>query len=484
MLYNVRNYFFAMLAFFVPTLLANTYYIDDNGRSIDGYYNWGIDGRPLAERIMKSIMFSRDVVDIFPLNIFLSCLILALAFSVLRLFLEKGESISKWSFPIPLLIAFNIFYIEPSYYRFDSITISLAIALSVVSSVYYLKAKWDFLVTAIATASVLSLYQTSINILMLLCVANAVFLAVKQENILSVLKSLAIKGVAVALGSAIYFAVILPYYVLTTHGADHPGVNLASAVSNLSKNFSLILSIISSYASPKHGYTYMSLVFCLAIASSLFLAWKGRHKGIISYAFIILSPIVCLCLMLGVSLALDQVLYSPRVYISFGAMAYFCFAIFYICLPRNAKYLSLICLPFLTYPTVLNYAYGNAMKSQDARNIQTLTEIAEAISFSEKKVKVIFNGDYPYSAVTKNTLDSFPELARLIPNYFTNWWWSFQYMKRNGHAYDFPAGQDANYAVSALNMCADSTIKKGNDFTAYLKNDYALIDFTNSICSK
>lgn len=484
MLQNIRNYFFAILVFFVPALLANTYYIDDNGRSIDGYYNWGIDGRPLAERIMKSIMFSRDTVDIFPLNIFISCLVLALAFSVLRIFLEKGESTTKWSFPIPLLIAFNIFYMEPLYYRFDSITISLAIALSVASSVYYLKGIWDFLVTAIVTAAVLSLYQTSINILMLLCVANAVFLAVKQENILNVIKSLAIKGAAVALGSAIYFAVILPHYVLTTHGADHPGVNLASAASNLSTNFSLILSIISSYTSPKHGYTYMIIVFCLAIASSLFLAWKCRHKGIVSSAFLILSPVVCLCLMLGVSLALDQVLYSPRVYISFGAMTYFCFAIFYICLPRNAKFLSLICLPFLIYPTVLNYAYGNAMKSQDARNIQTLTEIGEAIPFSETKVKVIFNGDYPYSAVTKNTLDSFPELARLIPNYFTNWWWSFQYMKRNGHIYDFPAGQDVNYAVSALNICNDSIVKKGNDFTAYIKNNYALIDFTNSICSK
>ena len=483
MLYNVRNYFLAMMAFFLPVLLANTYYIDDNGRSIEGYYFWGIDGRPLAELVMKSIMLSRGVVDIFPLNIILSCLVLAISFSLLLSFLEKYSIRSKWSFPLPLLITFNIFYMEPSYYRFDSITISLAIALSISTSVYFLKGKWDYLITTVATVATLSLYQTSVNIIMLLCVANAVLLAVKEDNLNGVIKPLAIKGLAVASGGAIYFLFVLPRFVIGNHGADHPEVNIISALSNLAANFISILNIMSSYISLNYGQSLLMSVFFLAIASCLFLGWRLKDKGFILRIFIILSPAICLILMLGVSLTLDRVLSSPRVYTSFGAMAYFCFAVFYISLPKSLKCASVICLPLLFFQLIVIFAYGNAMKAQDARNLQTLNAIGQAIGVSDAKIKVIFNGDYPYSSITRNTLNSFPEIGQLIPNYFTNWWWSFQFMRRNGYSYDFPSGQDASYAISALNICSDSEIKKEKDFTVYRKNEYALIDFSNSICN-
>lgn len=486
MLTNIRNYFFAMAAFFLPTLLANTYYIDDNGRSIEGYYNWGIDGRPLAESVMKWIMFKGKIVDIFPLNIIISCLALALAFSVLRAFLNKGESVSKWTFPLPLLIVFNIFYMEPSYYRFDSITISLSIAVSVLSSVYFLKGKWDYLTTTVATIATLSLYQTSVNIIMLLSVANAVLLAVRTENFIATFKALMIKGISVVSGAIIYFAFILPYFVLASHGADHPGVNLSTALSNLYINFVSILNIISSYISLKHGPALMASVFVIAIASCLTLSWRLKHKGVMLPVFIALSPFVCLVLMAGVSLTLDNILSSPRIYTSFGAMQYFCFAVFCFALPQKAKLASLICVPFLIFPLVVNYAYGNAMKAQDARNVQTLNEIGDAtgVSDNDANIKIIFNGDYPYSAVTKNTLSSFPVLRSLIPNYFTNWWWSFQFMRRNGYDYDFPAGKDVAYAINELDICSVSEIKKTKDFNAYVKNGFALIDFTKNSCSQ
>lgn len=484
MLNNVRNYFLAMAAFLLPTLLANTYYIDDNGRSIEGYYNWGIDGRPLAEGVMKWIMLKGGSVDLFPLNIIISCLALAVAFSVLRAFLDKGVSLSKWTFPLPLLIAFNIFYMEPSYYRFDSITISLSIALSVLASIYVLRGKWDYLTTTAATIATLSLYQTSVNIIMLLSVANAVLLAVKTENFAAIFKALVVKGLAVASGAIIYFAVILPRYVIASHGADHPGVNLSTAFSNLYVNFVSIINIIASLISLKHGIAVLASVFALAIVSCLVIAWRLRHNGVMLSVFIALSPFVCLILMPGVSLTLDNILSSPRIYTSFGAMQYFCFAVFYFALPQKAKLASLICVPFLIFPMIVNYAYGNAMKAQDARNLQTLNEIGDATGVSESRIKLIFNGDYPYAPVTENTLSSFPVLRTLIPNYFTNWWWSFQFMRRNGYSYDFPAGKDVSYAVNELNICNDSDMKKTRDFNAYVKNGFALIDFTKTSCNQ
>ncbi|QQA60733.1 hypothetical protein JC965_22610 [Aeromonas caviae] len=122
------------------------------------------------------------------------------------------------------------------------------------------------------------------------------------------------------------------------------------------------------------------------------------------------------------------------------------------------------------------------MRSQEQKNIQTATAIYEKTFKLEGSFKLIFNGEYPYAAVAKNTLSSFPQMRPLLPNYFANWWWSFQFLRRNGFYYEFPQGKDINYALNELDICHDAYVIHALDFDSYIKDDFAIIDFTKGVC--
>jgi len=484
MLKDTKNYFILNLTFYIPLLLCNTYYIDDNGRSIEGYTFWGIDGRPLSEVLMKLLTFSDRMVDIFPFNIIFSCLVLSVSFSVLRNFLDNNRDKSKYSFFIPPLIIFNIFYLESASYRFDSITISLAIALCILSSVYLNNKRLDFLIVFLSTISVLSLYQTVINVLMVLIISNTVVIAYRESDVRYTVISALLKTLATLMGASVYYFIVLPMSLIGGHGSDHPSINLEYGYffEKIITKSSLIIDVISSYLSTDNGVLILIVLLSIAQISCFFIFFKIYKKNIALSFLIFIAPLCSLFFMMGVTLLLDNVLRSARIYISYGALVYFCFSVLFIALPPKYKYISIICWPLLLHSLIVSYAYGNVMRSQEQKNIQTATAIYEKTFKLEGSFKLIFNGEYPYAAVAKNTLSSFPQMRPLLPNYFANWWWSFQFLRRNGFYYEFPQGKDINYALNELDICHDAYVIHALDFDSYIKDDFAIIDFTKGVC--
>ncbi|EEW1606727.1 glucosyltransferase domain-containing protein [Escherichia coli] len=73
-----KNYLIAILFFSLPIMLSSQYYIDDMGRAAKGYTRWGIDGRPVSDWLMQLLSFNHRLIDIFPLPLILSCLLMAL----------------------------------------------------------------------------------------------------------------------------------------------------------------------------------------------------------------------------------------------------------------------------------------------------------------------------------------------------------------------------------------------------------------------
>ena len=62
-----------LLVYIIPIILADRLYIDDILRSQQGYKNWGINGRPLADLIMAAFNFTDGVIaDASPLGLFYS----------------------------------------------------------------------------------------------------------------------------------------------------------------------------------------------------------------------------------------------------------------------------------------------------------------------------------------------------------------------------------------------------------------------------
>ena len=49
----------------LPILITDRYNVDDWGRTVIGYLNWGQNGRPLADVVMTTLGLGRPLVD-FP----------------------------------------------------------------------------------------------------------------------------------------------------------------------------------------------------------------------------------------------------------------------------------------------------------------------------------------------------------------------------------------------------------------------------------
>jgi hypothetical protein len=51
----------------LPILIADRYHVDDWGRSVLGYLNWGLDGRPLTDVIISTLDLGKPLVDFSPI---------------------------------------------------------------------------------------------------------------------------------------------------------------------------------------------------------------------------------------------------------------------------------------------------------------------------------------------------------------------------------------------------------------------------------
>lgn len=487
MISNIKKYFFAVIFFTLPIIMANIYYIDDNGRSIDGYTNWGLDGRPLADFIMRSINLSSRLVDIFPLNIIVSALLLSLALSALKADLENNRNKSFLTFVIPLLMVFNIFYLEVFSYRFDSITISASVMCCVFLARIYKSPKIDAIITSALTVAAMSLYQTTINIAIILIIFNLILLAINENKPEVIFRSIAIKVISLISGGLIYYIIVLPASHSGIYGADHPSVDFYYAIVNIFKNIDAMTSIVSNFVLNNNGKYVLLFLFLLSQVSCIILAMNSRNKSIVISMLILISPLIVFISMFGVMLTLENLLFSPKIYISYGAFSFFSFGVAFLAMPPKASKACYSCLLPIAYSVVLSYAYGNTLKSQDLMNINTATKISgdiDNIYQGKENVTLLFNGIYPISPVMSNTISVFPQINMLIPNYFANWWWSFPYMRRIGYTYTYPGPMSAEEAISKYNLCSTSNFIKRRDYSIFIRGNFALIDFSNSICNK
>ncbi|HAW6283858.1 TPA: hypothetical protein JLK36_002247 [Escherichia coli] len=477
---DIQNYFFTIIIFCLPLILANFYYIDDNGRAIEGYTNWGIDGRPLADALMRAITMSSRLVDLHPLNLLISSLVLAVSFSFLKHENDhKGNYLMSF-FP-PLFLIFNFFYLEILSYRFDSITISIAVACALFASTFRYNNKQNFLITFLSSLAMLCLYQTTINILLIVSMCNFVVFCNKESNTQKIIKKLLIKLVALFTSLIIYTKIIIPMSFSGNHSANHPGVNESLTLSGIFQNTKTMLSVLCNGISKHSGEQLLIILFILSMIAVVTLIIRNKEINIFIRIMILLSPIFAFISIFGVLLTLDHILFSPRVYIAYGAFLYFTAIVSILALPERLKKLSFIYCLIILHSLILSYAYGNMLKTQDDRNKLLASSIANDIG-NTTTMKLVFNGTYPLTEENINTLRSFPQLRLLLPNYFANWWWTFQYFKRNGYNFTYPGPVNLTDIVKSKKLCEPEPSRQNNKYNIYIVDDIALIDFTKKLC--
>ncbi|HIC5151080.1 TPA: glucosyltransferase domain-containing protein, partial [Salmonella enterica subsp. enterica serovar Schwarzengrund] len=152
-----------VLIYTFPLLTQQSYYIDDLGRSLYGGLGWSGNGRPLADVIFYVINFGIPITDSSPLPLILGLTALVISLVYIRDYLFGNDYITA-ALCFMMIIA-NPFFIENLSYKYDSLTMCLSVAISIMASrKSYSREISNIIIAITLTIAYLSLYQASLNI--------------------------------------------------------------------------------------------------------------------------------------------------------------------------------------------------------------------------------------------------------------------------------------------------------------------------------
>lgn len=420
---NVFMITLSMLFLYVlPIMGSGRYYIDDIGRALDGYTDWGYNGRPLVDIIMSAISFGSPLVDISPLTQIMAIALLGYTLSMYasKYFTDSnhltvGITVS--------LFAVSPFLLENWSYRYDSLPMILSVALCILAYCNTKDNILSFFSSIILVVSSLSLYQASISSFVILCIVDII--ATKDSRDLSVIRKIINRASQLLVAYLIYQHFIAKYTVVGSYNLSHSElIELSStSIDILKHNMNGFIGFISLYVSsmPSWMRFFYGMVFVISIITLLIREIKSGQTGIIKCVIITMSPaLVFLFVFLHLSI-LKQPVFASRVLISSGAAFLYFSTIITLALKDKIALLSLIPLVIFSYVGV--YSFSNAVEAQ--RKIDTLisSSIYNDVSHSGKTFKFVsFVGTMPQAKQKVILTQRFPAISRIIPIYMNGDW--------------------------------------------------------------
>lgn len=133
---EIRPILMVAFLYATPILLLNNMYYDDIGRSIYGYFSWGIDGRPLSDVIMKMLILGSPATDISPYPQIICLIIMSLLCYMMHKQFNPSQKFG-WICFTPVFL--SPFFIQNIAFKFDSLVMSLSVILAFLPIVFLKK---------------------------------------------------------------------------------------------------------------------------------------------------------------------------------------------------------------------------------------------------------------------------------------------------------------------------------------------------------
>ncbi|WP_349886469.1 glucosyltransferase domain-containing protein [Pantoea ananatis] len=488
---TINIYLIAAFIFSLPLLLANTFYIDDNGRAITGNALWGRDGRPLADLLMKALFLSSHVSDIFPLPLIITAVLIAVT---LAHYHHRHFTASKtWVGVLATLSFFaNPYLAEIFSYRFDVLTIGSALVLSLAWILFPIqKTIIQFLTAVFVLLAIYCLYQIAINIAVMMVFVVVFGQMVNNTPPLQIIRDLVQRGAAFLVASVIYLKILLPLTFSGEHAANHPGIASNQLWGTLCNNALTYWHFIdATFYKDGKGMAVLLSVLVVAVVSAAIIALRyvqqQRNPIRIMVAILaLLFPFAAFVIIPGSLLILQNSLLSPRVMLAVSGFMLFSATLLAWAMKGKGAFVNAIIAIPLLYAFTGIYVYGNAVHQQDVINAGITNQLKrDTNALSVGALYMQFNGTAPRSPVYLNSLNNYPVLSALIPEYFANWWFPFPYMAIRGFKASNPIQDDitVSHEDVVMSMCHGERIAHNQDYDLYKYRDRLTVDFTLKGC--
>ncbi len=490
---TINIYLVAAFLFSLPLLLANTFYIDDNGRAITGNALWGRDGRPLADLLMKALFLSSHVSDIFPLPLIITTVLIAVTLA--HYHRRHFSALKTWVGVLATLSFFaNPYLAEIVSYRFDVLTIGCALVLSLAWVLFPVqKPVIQFLTAVFVLLAIYCLYQIAVNIAVMMVFVAAFGQMVNNVPPLQIIRGLVQRGAAFLVASVIYLKILLPRTFSGEHAANHPGIadnQLWETICNKALA-DWHFSDATFYKDGK-GMEVLLTVLAVAMISAAIIALRYvQHQRsplrILVAALALLLPCAAFLIIPGSLLILQNPLLAPRVMLAVSGFMLFSATLLAWAMKGKGAFINVIVAVPLLYAFTGIYVYGNAIRQQDEINAGITHQLKQDTNaLSVGTLYMQFNGAAPRSPVYLNSLNNYPVLSALIPEYFANWWFPFPYMAIRGFKATNPIQDDITVSENDLvmAMCHGERIARNQDYDLYQYRDRLTVDFTRKGCQR
>lgn len=409
-------------------------YTDDNIRIITGESLFLYVGRPLSEALTLALHWGQPIFDASPVPqvIALSALVW-----VSTAFARHCEDLPPWLAVLAgAFIGMNPMIIENMSYKFDAVTMALALALAVVPSLWRTTGVVYFLTCATGALASLMLYQAALGAMIALVAGQMVHAILQRQAPSHYLRRAAEAAAAAILAAVIYkiaTSVFLHEYLKEgSWGGDHAKVaSLASfpgtAWMNL-RSYSDFLyenMITTSIGAPLVGlFAFALFVICIRFSVSRDLKrllWEAPilFAGLTVIAF---SP-------LGLQIALESPVLQPRSLYGFGVTVA-------VLLWLSGGAISsptlrfAVAMPFalLLFQTITVASLLGNMQQQQARwegiVLSGLANDLADLARTGEDARVRFSGSLVYAPEVRVGLQKHP-LLRNMARYHVGDIWSF-----------------------------------------------------------
>jgi hypothetical protein len=472
-----------------PILHADRFYIDDLGRAYAGYLGWSSDGRPLANVVMELFNLGTPLTDLSPLPQLAALLLFSmLAVKVARRFAIEGT----WR--APLIVAPLVaqpFFLENLSYKFDSLTMSLAVTLAALAVAGPAAWAWRGLPGMACILASLCLYQPALNVFLVFALAELVF---EQARGCAPRPLLALAGVrmlqllvACGLYRCVLAATVKGHYATSHQQLPDAAQAWPVMLHNLAAFWSYVkVYTATSWAALACLLTLAGVALALGAAIRYAVAHWAASRGRVRLA-LALGPIAVVfgaaVFPWGPMLLLRDPVFAPRVMVGVGALA-------------SAALLSVSCaltrwrasprwhVAVLAGPAygllVFAAAYGNALGLQKAYEDRVTADIAQDLSALAERAGVrryTLRGHAARPPVVRHDIRRYPLLDVLVPVYLTaGWGWAGDALRHAGSDLRFLASSDM--AVP----CATVPAVQRQAYRVYTQDDMAIVVFPDAAC--
>lgn len=472
--------------YILPLIINNSQYYDDIGRSVYGYFSWGIDGRPLSDLIFKTLDLGSPATDISPFPQIISILIMSSLCYLMHIYLNPSH---KYGWLVFTPIFLSPFFIQNLSFRFDSLTMALSAAIAAVPLFYMRAGRCKiFLASFLCVFISLSLYQASLSVFISVICLYVLFAIKNNEDQYSLVVKVTIASVGMVVGYLAYTTIIVPAFVTSDYANGYN--QIIDSFGELKENIKITCDVLSTFYTGTIAkiYNVVFLLATLGLIALILRVYQYRNitfKTSISYILIPLCLLTLLFCIPGPGLALKSMPIGPRVFIGFGFFISSTFALISFISTKHQNKLNIIYCVVLIASFSYMGTFANAMKSQDRlaeRIIIGVTNDIVKIGFKDVKT-ITIDGKALYTPIADKAIQKSPLYRQMIPSYFDGYLaWGIVKMNEIYSGREQPIPSRQVEIISQL--CDMQLITDAGLYKTYFRNGDLVVSFAFRDCSK